>query len=275
MSEKECAIGVFDSGIGGLTTVAELKRVMPHENIVYFGDTGRVPYGTRSRETVIKYAKQDMAFLLSHDVKMVIAACNTISVVLTDEIKQTISSPFLEVLTPAVHAAAAATKTGRIGIIGTYITVGSGAYERELLKINHNFEITAAACPLFVPLVENGFTERGNEVTTLVAKQYLAPLIAAKVDVLILGCTHYPIIKGIISDIMGESVTLIDSGAEVAKVAKAQLEENGALNENGGDCSYYVSDSTEGFLKLSSNIFGNVLNIASAQQVDIENIYIG
>lgn len=269
------AIGVFDSGIGGLTTVLELKRIMPNESIIYFGDTSRVPYGTRSRETVLKYAQQDISFLLSHKVKLIIAACNTVSAVITNDIVEKIGVPFLEVLTPAANAAAKQTKTGKIGVIGTSITVSSGGYERVISAAHPDFEVTAVKCPLFVPLVENGFTDPDNKVTRLVAEEYLAPLIAAGVDTLILGCTHYPIISGIISSVMGEKVTLINSGQEVAKLARAELEKSQSLNSSSSpQYSYYVSDSTADFLDSVSKILNGQLEITSATQIDIESVKI-
>lgn len=264
-------IGVFDSGLGGLTTVSELKRIMPHEKIIYFGDTSRVPYGTRSRETIQKYTKQDIGFLLSHHVKMVIVACNTASAVITEEITAGLTVPFAEVLTPAVNAAVKVTKSGKIGIIGTAATIRSSAYERALLALNQHLQITTAACPLFVPLVENGYTDRNNPVTRMVAEEYLAPLKSAGVDTLILGCTHYPIIKELIGDLMGSQVQLIDSGVEVAAVAKAMLQKKGMLTESGnkGDCHYFVSDSASDFTASAAMILGED-KIENAIKIDIE-----
>ena len=264
-------IGVFDSGLGGLTTVLELKRIMPSENIIYFGDTSRVPYGTRSRETIQKYTNQDIQFLLSHHVKMVIVACNTASTVVTKEMIDSLDVPCVQVLTPAVNSAVAKTKTKKIGIIGTPATIRSGAYESALLKLDSSLQITTVACPLFVPLVENGYTSRDNKVTTLVAEEYLASLKLANVDTLILGCTHYPIIKDLIGDIMGSDVTLIDSGLEVAAVAQTMLSQKGLLNytKKVGDCHYFVSDSATDFTASAGLILGDS-NIEHAIKIDIE-----
>lgn len=265
-------IGVFDTGLGGLTTVSELKRIMPNENIIYFGDTSRVPYGTRSRETIKKYTKQDIRFLLSNNVKMVIVACNTASTVITFDMINSLDVPFAEVLTPAVNSAVIKTKSGKIGVIGTPATIKSGAYETALLNKNSNLKITTVACPMFVPLVENGYTDRENKVTKMVAEEYLQKLKKANIDTLILGCTHYPIIKNLIGDIMGKDVTLIDSGVEVATVVYNILKEKSILNPSNeiGNCHYFVSDSASDFTSSASVILGDN-KIENATKIDIES----
>ncbi len=242
------AIGVFDSGLGGLTAVKELNRILPNENIIYFGDTARIPYGTRSRETVLRYAREDVAFLRRHPVKMIIAACGTVSSVLgtnspVDDI------PFSGVLYPAAETACALTKNGRIGVIGTPATIRSGSYEHALHTINHEVSVTAMACPLFVHLVEYGYTNRDNKITRLAAEEYLEPIRQAQVDTLILGCTHYPIIRDIIADLMGDGVNLVSPGEEAAKFAKKCLEEQDLLTDRTekGKNVYYVSDSVSMF----------------------------
>ena len=211
------AIGVFDSGRGGLTTVKELRRLLPQENLIYFGDTGRVPYGTRSRETIRQYAMQDIAFLKRHDVKLIIIACGTVSSQLTPEMSEKIGVPHSGVVLPAAQAACAATATGRVGVIGTTATVRSGAYGRAIRSINPGVHVFGNACPLFVPLVENGFIQPDNEVTAKVAELYLQPIQQAEVDTLILGCTHYPILYETINRVLGYRVTLVDAGKEVAR----------------------------------------------------------
>lgn len=253
---NEGSIGVFDSGLGGLTTVSELKRIMPNESIVYLGDTGRVPYGTKSPDTIRKYTKQDITFLLSQNVKMVICACNTASTVITEEITNSLNVPLCEVLSPAVAKAASRTKTGKVGVICTSATLKSAAYEKALHKIDESIEVITIACPLFVPLVENGYTNFDNAVTRMVAEEYLTPIKAKNVDTLILGCTHYPIIKDIIADIMGKSVVLINSGAEVAEVAYEILKESKAFNlsKNKGECRYFVSDDPADFQSNAAKI---------------------
>lgn len=250
-------IGVFDSGLGGLTAVKELQRILPHEDIVYFGDTGRVPYGSRSRETIVRYARQDMAFLRSKGVKMIVAACGTVSSV-AEGLGDGLDIPFTGVLTPAAAAAAAATKNGRVGVIATTATIRSGSYRRRLARIRPDIEVFEKDCPLFVPLVENGFVEDGNEVTRLVAEQYLAPLRGEGIDTLILGCTHYPIIRKIISGVMGENVAMIDSGRETALFCGTILERQKLLNGEGkaGEASFFVSDRVEGFSTVAGIFLG-------------------
>ena len=267
-------IGVFDSGLGGLTTVRELRRIMPFEDIVYFGDTGRVPYGTRSREIIRKYAAQDIRFLLSKNVKMVVVACNTATAALAGE-PVPLPVPMVEAIAPAVQAAARATRSGRISVIGTTATVRSGAYERAFQALDPEIAVFASACPLFVPLVENGFTGRSDPVARLVAEQYLEPVRAHGADTLILGCTHYPILRELISDLMGPDVTLIDSGAEAARAASAALEREGMENGSGrpGSCRCYVSDSAECFEHSARPILGEAdgLSPATAEQIDSES----
>ena len=250
-------IGVFDSGLGGLTAVKELLTIMPQESIVYFGDTGRVPYGTRGRETIIKYTKQDISFLQSNNVKIIVAACNTVSSV-ADGIGDSFSLPFTGVLKPTAQAAAAATKNKRVGVIGTTATIRSGSYRRELAAIDSGIKVFDRDCPLFVPLVENGWIAEDEEVTRLVAQRYLTPLKDAGIDTLIMGCTHYPIIQHIISEVMGGGVTLIDSGKETASYCAEILAARGLLcgGEADGDCSFYVSDEVEGFSRIAGIFLG-------------------
>ncbi len=263
-------IGVFDSGLGGLTAVKELLQIMPQENIIYFGDTGRVPYGSRSRETITKYAKQDAAFLMSNQVKMIVAACGTVSSV-AGNLGDSLSVPFTGVLRPAAAAAAAATGNKRVGVIGTTATIRSGAYRRELAAIDPEIQIFERDCPLFVPLVENGYIADDEEVTRLVAQRYLAPLREAGVDTLILGCTHYPIIKHIISGVMGNGVALIDSGRETALACAGILKEQNLLcdRKTDGNGSFFVSDRVEGFAQIAEIFLGRDIK-SDVSHVDIE-----
>lgn len=246
-------IGVFDSGLGGLTAVREILHIMPNESVVYFGDTGRVPYGTRSRETILKYAAQDMAFLRSKNVKLIIAACGTVSSV-ASELGESLPVPFTGVVQPTALAASLATENGRIGVIGTTATIRSGSYRRAIHALNPKIQVYEQDCPMFVPLVENDFHDPKNPVPRLVAERYLAPLKAAGVDTLIMGCTHYPILRETIQQVMGPKVVLIDSGRETASFAMDLLRDENALcgNEHPGNCAFYVSDSTEGFSKAAS-----------------------
>ena len=257
MAGNSAPIGVFDSGLGGLTTVRELRRLLPGEDIVYFGDTGRVPYGTRGVDTIVEYAKQDIAFLLSQKVKYIIAACGTVSSTLPTDVTDRLPVPYLGVVPSAARAAAAATRTGRIGVIGTPATIQSRSYEKMLRALVPDAQITATPCPLFVPLVENGYFDRDNQVTRLVAQDYLKDMQAAGVDTLILGCTHYPLIAPILGDLMGPDVTLIDPGREAARTARSWLAERGLLRSGEeGTARYFVSDSTDSFRQLAGWFLG-------------------
>ncbi len=247
-SIRDYAIGVFDSGMGGLTAVQELNRILPNENIIYFGDTARIPYGSRSRETILRYAAEDVAFLRQHEIKMIIAACGTVSSMALDT-PIVEDMPFTGVIAPAIEAACSATKKKRVGIIGTPATIKSGSYIRAAAATHPDVMIIPQACPLLVHLVENGYTAFDDPVTRLVAEEYLTPVKKENVDVLILGCTHYPVIADIIGDIMGEGVRLISAGAEAAKFAKKCLMKQDLLTSRSekGKNTYYVSDSTEMF----------------------------
>ena len=241
---KNHAIGVFDSGVGGLTAVKALRALMPNENIVYFGDTARIPYGSRSKETVLRYAHEDIAFLRHHPIKMIIAACGTVSSVIG--MKPPVGDlPFTGVLLPAVQAACAATKNNRIGVIGTPATIRSGSYGKAIKTLSPNAFVVGKACPLFVHLVENGYTASDNKITRLAAEEYLLPVKEEGVDTLILGCTHYPVLREVIADIMGDDVTLISPGEEAAKYANILLLEQNLLSDRTeeGTVDYYVSDS--------------------------------
>lgn len=253
----DAPIGVFDSGLGGLTAVRELRRILPGENIVYFGDTGRVPYGSRSTDTIVHYAKQDIAFLLEQKVKFIMAACGTVSSTLPAEYTDALPVAYTGVVESAARAAADATRTGRIGVIGTQATIRSQSYAAHIRSLLPDAEITATACPLFVPLVENGYFGADNTVTRLVAQDYLKEVQAAQVDTLILGCTHYPLIAPIIAQIMGPGVTLIDPGRCTALAAKAALEKAGLLRSGtDGTARYFVSDTPDSFARLSEWFLG-------------------
>jgi glutamate racemase len=268
---NDYSIGVFDSGVGGLTAVKELNRLLPNENIIYFGDTARIPYGSRSKETVLKYASEDISFLKKHKIKMIIAACGTVSSVIGSK-SLVEDMPFTGVLLPAAQAACGATRNGKIGVIGTQATIKSGSYGRAIKTIRPNTFVVGKACPLFVPLVENGYTNLGNEITTLVAKEYLQGIKNEGVDTLILGCTHYPLLKDIISDFMGENVTLISPGEEAAKFANLCLIEENLLNDSDeeGKNTYYVSDSVEMFEENAKQFLGHEVH-GEVFKVDLNN----
>ncbi len=267
---SESPIGIFDSGLGGLTAVKEMISVLPQENIIYFGDTGRVPYGNRSCETITKYAKQDAAFLLSKGVKMIIAACGTVSSVATN-LSDCLCVPYTGVVAPTAETAVKTTKNGKIGVIGTSATINSGSYKKEILKHNSRITVYQQDCPLFVPLVENGFISPNNEIVQRVIEHYLSPLRNADIDTLILGCTHYPIISGAISQYMGKNVQLIDSGRETALYAANILQKNNLLNKSSklGKSSYYVSDTVDDFSRLAGLFLGRNVN-NSVTHIDIE-----
>ena len=250
-------IGVFDSGLGGLTCVKRLMELMPGEDIIYLGDTGRVPYGGRSRETIIKYARQDIDFLLRHDIKAVVAACGTVSTNGLEEIAGDYPIPVFGVADAAAEAAVSATKNGKIGLIGTKASIRSTAYDEKLLRLMPEAQIHKTACPLFVPLVEEGRTGEDDPVLSMVAEQYLADLRDAGVDTLILGCTHYPLIAGTVGRIMGPRVTLIDPGAQAAAKLRRELYKLGGLaDREKGTYSYFVTDSVEDFARTASLFLG-------------------
>ena len=251
-------IGVFDSGLGGLTGVKELVRLLPGEDIVYFGDTARVPYGGRSADTIIRYGKVDVQFLLSKGVKAVLCACGTVSSTLPAAVTEALPVPFVGVVQAAAAAAAAASGSGRIGVIATAASIRSGGYEAAVRALRPDSALTARACPLFVPVIENGYVGRRDPIVTALAKEYLAPVRQAGVDTLILGCTHYPLIAGAIADEMGPGVRLIDSGAEGAAALRRLLERQGLLNgrAEGGAVSFYVSDSGENFAEVGGLFLG-------------------
>lgn len=250
------AIGVFDSGLGGLSAVRQLIRLAPAEDIVFFGDTARVPYGGRPAETITRYALEDISFLLEQDVKMIVAACGTVSSTLPAALSARIPVLYTGVIEPTARAAAAATKNRRIGVIGTRATIKSGSFVRELERILPGVVTVPQACPMFVPLVENGCFARDCEPTRYFAREYLAPLIERQVDTVILGCTHYPLIRDIISDVLGAGVALIDSGYETAKAALAQLDGAQRRNPDGGRRRYYTSDSPDDFSTIAENFLG-------------------
>lgn len=250
------AIGVFDSGLGGLSAVRHLHNLLPGENIVYFGDTGRVPYGTRSRETIRRYTEEDCRLLLEHDVKFIIAACGTVSSVAAD-LLDSLSVPAIGVVSPTATAAVQATKNKRVGILGTAATIRSASFEKALLKLDPDIQVTATACPLFVPLVESGWIAENDEVAIPMVRRYLADVKSAGVDTLILGCTHFPLLAPIIRAELGDDVTLIDSGRETAKrCAKILKETNALAQRDEGKSLYYVSDQPEDFSRVAEIFLG-------------------
>lgn len=263
------AIAVFDSGLGGLTAVRELTTLMPNENIIYFGDTGRVPYGTKGHDTIIKYASQDIRFLLSWDVKAIVIACGSVSSTAFEQVCKMSPVPVIGVLSPAVKSAVTKTKNGRIGVLGTSATIRSGSFEKKILSLLPEAVVKNRACPMFVPLVENGYFQRNNRIVHLVAEEYLAEL-KGQVDTLILGCTHYPLLIDIIADIMGDGVELIDAGKETAVETAKLLEENDILceREGKGSSEFFVSDCTEDFAKFGTIFLKQPINNIKKIEID-------
>jgi len=262
-------IGIFDSGLGGLTAVKQIMKELPDEHLIYFGDTGRVPYGTRSEETIIKYSKSDIRFLKSFDVKQIVVACGTVSSVALPLLKNKEQIPMLGVVEAASDAAVNATKNKNVGIIGTPGTVKSGAYTAWILNKNPEIQVFSKACPLFVPLVENGHFD--TPVAKLVIEEYLQDLKKQGIDTLILGCTHYPLLKKAIAEFMGESVTLIDAGVEIAKALKKQLtgEKRHSTTKDAEQYRFFVSDNIENFASLASTFLQSDIH-GQVRKIDIE-----
>lgn len=259
MSCKNDYIGVFDSGIGGLTVVRSIVEAMPNENIIYFGDTAHVPYGTRSEEQIKEYVKNDVKFLSSFNIKAVVIACNTADSIAKETVEKLYDLPFYGVVKPASEKAVKTTENGKIGVIATSATVNSGAYEKAIYSAADDVQVMSVPCPLLVPLVENNRYKKNDNVIETVLKEYLAPLKEWGADTLVLGCTHYPLLSDVISDIL-PGVTLISSSVEAANVLKADLEKKGMLNDSeGGKKEYYVSDSPELFEKTAITFLGDTL----------------
>lgn len=251
------AIGVFDSGVGGLTVVKELIRQLPGEDIIYFGDTARVPYGIKSKETVIRFSIENILFLLKQDVKLICVACNTVSSLALPAIKNHFRVPIVGVISPAVREAVYATQNKRIGVIGTRGTIRSRAYESEISQLDAKIKVTSAACPLFVPFAEEGWL-KGNAVLE-VAQEYLKPIKSARCDTVILGCTHYPLLKPVIRQVLGSGVNLIDSAKQVGVEVKNILDNEGMLNGSGiGRRRFFVSDNPEWFSGLAKSFLGGL-----------------
>lgn len=248
-------VGVFDSGIGGLTVLREVVRALPGQGIVFLGDTARVPYGSRGRDVIRRFALDLASFMTERDVQYMVAACNTISSTCLDELQDYVAVPVMGVVEPAVREAVRLTKTGRIGVIGTRATVGSGFYESELKLLQPDLDVLSTACPLFVPLAEEGMLD--GEPTRLIAREYLRPLLGREIDVLILACTHYPLLRSVIQQIVGEGVQLIDSAAPTAAELALRLGDSEAV----ANPSYelYVTDAPERVNSVARLFFGDEL----------------
>ncbi|MFY9176558.1 MAG: glutamate racemase [Caldicoprobacterales bacterium] len=261
-------IGVFDSGLGGLTVVKELMKILPGENLVYFGDTARVPYGTRSNETVIRYSKQCIRFLLSQDVKMIVIACNTVSSISLDIVNKIFDIPILGVIEPGAKAAAQSTKNKRVGIIGTQATIRSKAYEKALAKHDPEISIFSTPCSLFVPIVEEGWSN--TQIALLTAERYLDSMKGNEIDTLLLGCTHFPLLQDTIGKVMGPDVTLVNPAEGTALEVERILRSKNILNLEGNEGTYnfFVSDLGEKFEDIGGQFLGR--EIKCIQKIDIE-----
>jgi glutamate racemase len=261
------AIGIFDSGIGGLTVAAEIFEYLPNEDIFYFGDTGRTPYGPRSPETVRRFSRQNVNFLIEKEVKFIVVACNTASAVALGYIRGIYNIPMIGVITPGAEAAARVSTSGKIGVIGTQGTIESSSYQKALRSPDNKFRIFAKACPLFVALAEEGYVDK--PAARLIADDYLAELRTRTIDTLILGCTHYPFLKRTIADVMGPDVRLIDSARETAVAVKRTLAGLKMLNQKKGPGKkrFYVSDSPEKFKKVGERFLGK--RIGKVEMIDI------
>ena len=272
MSDKTAPIGVFDSGVGGLTVFREIMSQLPSERIVYFGDTAHVPYGSKSKETVTRYSEQIIRFLQSQSVKAIVVACNTASALAMEEIEKKYDIPMIEVIKPGAETAAKTTVNGRVGVIATEATIQSNIYSKYIKNLNQTIEITGKACPLFVPLVEEGLLH--DSVTDEIAKRYLSELIALDIDTLILGCTHYPLIRETIAKIMGGSVKLVNPAYETARALKKLLVAGKLLNDqqiglDGGQYYLYVSDGAEKFKRFADSIIK--YGILSTKTINIDD----
>lgn len=258
-AEVNKAIGIFDSGIGGLTVLKAVEEALPRENLTYLGDTARVPYGNKSRETITRYSVENTQFLMKGGVKAVVVACNTASALALSELQKQFSIPIIGVIEPGAAAAVAATRSGEVGIIGTEATIASSSYTKAIQVLNPKIKSWGLACPLFVPLAEEGWIQ--DEVTEAVARKYLAPFLKTPIDTLILGCTHYPILKKMISKVMGEKVTLVDSAEQTAFALKKLLEENN-LRRNESSPRHetlFVTDSPARFKEVGRNFLNRSL----------------
>ncbi len=242
-------LGVFDSGLGGLSSIKEIARCLPNEDIVYFGDTGRVPYGTRSAEIITKYALQDARFLMQFSPRAILVACGTVTSVALDTLQENFNIPILGVVDAAVDAALAATKNQKIAVLGTQATIHSGSYAKKLKEKCDTVEVIAIPCPLFVPLVENGHIDASDPIVKATVAHYLQAAIDFGADTVILGCTHYPLLKGAIGEFIGQEVKLINAAAEAVQALKKVLGEMGA--EESGKQRFFVSDSPDGFAKTA------------------------
>lgn len=261
-------IGIFDSGIGGLTVLREMTALLPGERLVYLGDTARLPYGTKSPETIIRYSLQNARFLLDKGIKLLVVACNSASSVAIPRLQEEMPVPVMGVIRPGAERAAGATRSGVVGVIGTRATIASGAYERAISRIRPGLRLISRACPLFVPLVEEGWVD--NEICRLTVESYLGDLRSEGLDTLVLGCTHYPLLKQVIAELLGEGVTLIDSAQAVAGQVAGLLHREGLESGEGRAATgqdFYVTDASQRFREVGERCLGQ--GIERLELVDI------
>ena len=264
---KNAPIGVFDSGIGGLTVAKELIKTLPGEDIIYLGDTARVPYGTKSGRTVIIYSHRNTEFLVSKGIKLLVVACNTASSVSIPSLRDEFDIPVIGVIEPGARKAVSVTTTGKIGVIGTPSTINSSAYKKAINELNPDIEVHTKACPLFVPLADEGWTE--GELVERIAQEYLGSIKETGIDVLVLGCTHYPLLKQTIQKVMGSDITLVDSAEETASEINQILTSEGLLNDTGSksDREFYLTDVSDTFISVAGRFLGE--KIEKIEMVDI------
>ncbi|OGV04376.1 MAG: glutamate racemase [Ignavibacteria bacterium RIFOXYB2_FULL_36_7] len=269
-TDSDKPIGIFDSGIGGLTVVKRFLTALPNENIIYFGDTARVPYGSKSNSTVIEYSLQDARFLLSKNVKAIVVACNTASSVAIDELRKTFDIPIIGMIGPGSKAALKETKNKKVGVIGTRATISNSAYAKRLKFLDPSVEVFEKACPLFVPLAEEGWIKKN--ATFEIAEEYLNELRSKEIDTLVLGCTHYPILSGVIQKVIGPNVKLIDSGIASVEIVKEELKKNNLLSQrdSGGESIFYVSDIPTKFKEIAELFLGKPVN--EINKVELETL---
>jgi glutamate racemase len=267
---KEKPIGVFDSGIGGLTVVKRLMSSLPYENIIYFGDTARVPYGSKSNATVIEYSLQDARFLINKNVKAIIVACNTASSVAIEELKKSFDVPVIGMIGPGSKAAIRETKNKNVGVIGTRATISNAAYSKRIKSHDPSIDVFEKACPLFVPLAEEGWIK--HQATYEIAEEYLKELRDKNIDTLVLGCTHYPILSEVIQEVIGPKVSLIDSGVASAEIVKDELQRIDLLsgNNKAGSAEFYVSDIPVKFTEIAELFLGKPVN--KVEKVEPESL---
>jgi glutamate racemase len=266
---REAPIGIFDSGVGGLTVFRAIERRLPNESLIYLGDTARIPYGTRSDATVERYAIEDASFIQSKGVKAIVIACNTVSAIAAERVARQSSVPVIGVLEPGARRAVEQTRSGYVGVIATEATVSSGAYEKAMIRLRRGLEIISRACPLFVPLAEEGWVN--HPATRQIAEEYLSEMRASRVDTLVLGCTHYPLLRPVIEQVMGDGVRYIDSGEAVADEVARLLEQRGLARTSSRERTehFYVTDSTARFRRVAELFLGRPLEAVESIELGI------